>query len=213
MVATIHHRQAAIRDMANIHAIHSVGNSIATFLSNTYPRTAAGQAMPACKFELVSSGEMARLDDATTQITLYLYRITVNEHCRQQRPGRMSQEQQAPLGLDLHYLLTAWAGTAQDEQLPLAWAMRQLYQYPILDASSLTPESGWGADEVIQIIPAELPTEDMMRIWDALEPSYRISVPYIARLVRLDPDTQDDSKPVVATRFGYGPLEATGSAP
>ena len=60
--------------------------------------------------------------------------------------------------------------------------------FPILDASSLSPEAGWGANEVIQIIPAELSTEDVMRIWDALDPPYRLSVSYIARLVRLDPD-------------------------
>jgi hypothetical protein len=124
----------------------------------------------------------------------------------------MSREQQAPLGLDLHFLLTTWAGNAQDELLPLAWAMRQLYLHPILDASSLSPEAGWGSDEVIQIIPSELPTEDMMRIWDALEPPYRLSVSYIARLVRLDPDAIEQAAPVVATRFGYGTATPAGAA-
>ena len=199
--------------MANVLAIHSVGNSIVTFLRNTYPQKVAGQNMPDCGFDLISSGEMAGPVGDAIRMTLYLYRVTVNEHCRQQRPGQMSPEQQAPLGLDLHYLLTAWVGNAQDEQLPLAWAMRQLYQYPILDASSLSPEAGWATDEVIQIIPAELPTEDLMRIWDALEHPYRVSVSYIARLVRIDPDTFLDAQPVVATRFGYGPAEAAGVTP
>ncbi len=199
--------------MANVFAIHSVGNSIATFLRNTYPQTVAGQAMPGCGFDLVSSGELANPDNDSVRITLYLYRVTVNEHCRQQRPGAMSLEQQAPLGLDLHYLLSAWAGNARDEQLPLAWAMRQLYQYPILDASSLSPEAGWGGDEVIQIIPSELPAEDMMRIWDALEPAYRVSASYIVRLVRIDPDTLLDSRPVVATRFGHGDVDFAETAP
>ncbi|MEC5385332.1 DUF4255 domain-containing protein [Uliginosibacterium sp. H3] len=197
--------------MANVLAIHSVGSSIATFLRNTYPKVVAGVNMPDADFAQMSSGEMAgSIDDALTRITLYLYRVTVNEHSRQQRPALMSQEQQAPLGLDLHFMLTAWAGNAQDEQLMLAWTMRQLYLYPILDASSLSPEAGWGSDEVIQIIPSELPTEEMMRIWDALDPSYRISVPYIARLVRIDPDTILDSHRVVATRFGYGTATPAG---
>ena len=93
-----------------------------------------------------------------------------------------------PLGLDLHFLLSAWAGNARDEHTIVAWAIRQLHMFPILDASSLSPEAGWGTNEVIQIIPAELSTEDVMRIWDALDPPYRLSVSYIARLVRLDPD-------------------------
>lgn len=196
--------------MANIQAIHSVGNSIVTFLRNTYPATVGAQDMPECDFALMSSGELADTVDDATRISLYLYRVTVNEHTRQQRPGLMSPEQQAPLGLDLHFMLTAWANNAQDEHLTLAWAMRQLYLHPILDASSLSPEAAWGSEEVIQIIPSELPTEDMMRIWDALDPAYRLSVSYIARLVRIDPDTLLDAHPVVATRFGYGTATPAG---
>jgi len=44
-----------------------------------------------------------------------------------------------------------------------------------------------------------------MRIWDALTPSYRLSVSYVARLVRIDPDSDDAQfRPVVAARFAYG---------
>jgi hypothetical protein len=190
--------------MANLQAIHSVGHSLVTWLRNTYPAQAGGQAMPDCSFDLVSSGEMATPEPDVTRLTLYLYRVTVNEHQRQLRPERMSPEQQAPLGIDLHFLLTAWANTAQDELLPLTWAIRQLYEHPILDTAALSREAGWAPDEVVQIIPSELSTEDMMRIWDALEPSYRLSVSYIARRVRLDPDVFTEAAPVVATRLGYG---------
>lgn len=199
--------------MANIQAIHSVGHSLVTYLRNTYPAEVAGQAMPECGFALLSSGELAAPPDDGTRLTLYVYRVTVNEHLRQSRPDRMAPEQPPPLGLDLHLLLTAWAGNPQDELLPLAWAMRQLYQHPILDASALSPEAGWGPDEVVQIIPSELSTEDMMRIWDALDPPYRLSVSYIARRVRLDPDRLDDAAPVLATRFTYGTADPAGRAP
>ena len=45
--------------MANVFAIHSVGNSIVTYLRNSYPQAPAGLDMPDCAFELVSSGELA----------------------------------------------------------------------------------------------------------------------------------------------------------
>jgi hypothetical protein len=196
--------------MANVFAVHSVGGSIVTFLRNTYPTEIAGRAMPACGFELTSSGQLAGEIDDTTRITLYLYRVTVNEHSRQTRPARAPADGFVPLGLDLHYLLTAWAANPLDEQVTLAWAVRQLHQFPILDASSLSPEAGWSGDEVIQIVPAELTTEDVMRIWDALDPAYRLSVSYVARLVRLDPDRDtEEFRPVVAGRFVYG-SEARG---
>jgi len=191
--------------MANVFAVHSVGNSIVTFLRNTYPQQIAGRDLPACGFELTSSGQLAGDISETTHITLYLYRITVNEHSRQTRRDAAPQGSFVPLGLDLHYLLTAWSATPLDEQVALAWTIRQLHQYPVLDASSLSPEAGWADDEVIQVIPAELSTEDVMRIWDALEPAYRVSVSYVARLVRLDPDQDtEEFRNVVAGRFAYG---------
>jgi hypothetical protein len=42
-----------------------------------------------------------------------------------------------------------------------------------------------------------------MRIWDTLEPNYRLSLSYIARVVRIDPDEDSDQRPVVAMRFDY----------
>ncbi len=191
--------------MANVFAVHSVGSSIVTFLRNTYPQQIAGRPMPSCGFELTSSGQLAGDISDTTHITLYLYRITVNEHSRQTRRATAQPDSFVPLGLDLHYLLSAWAANPLDEQVALAWAIRQLHQYPVLDASSLSPEAGWSSDEAIQLIPAELSTEDVMRIWDALDPAYRISVSYVARLVRLDPDQDAPGhRPVVAGRFAYG---------
>ena len=187
--------------MANVFAIHSVGNSIATYLRNAYPATTAGMQMPVCSFDLVSCGEIASEAEQTTRITLLLYRVTVNEHARHTRPHTASANDIAPLSLDLHYLLTAWGATAVDEQTTFAWALRQLHAHPILDASSLSPEAGWSRDEVIQVVPAELSTEDMMRVWDAIEPSYRLSATYVARLVRLDPDQPGEFRPVVARRL------------
>jgi hypothetical protein len=189
--------------MANVFAIHSVGNSIVTYLRNSYPEEIAGRAMPACAFEVLSCGQLAaENDEAATRITLLLYRATVNEHSRQRRPSQAGGA--APLTLDLHYLLTAWAAIPSDEQITFAWAMRQLHEHPVLDASALSPEAGWSRDEAVQIVPHEIALDDVLRIWDALDPSYRLSSSYVARLVTLDPDEPADFRPVVAKRLAYG---------
>jgi hypothetical protein len=78
-----------------------------------------------------------------------------------------------------------------------------------MDVSSLSPEAAWGPGDVIQLIPAELSNEDIMRIWDAIEPTYRLSVSYIARVVLIDPDIHPERRPVVATRFTLTDREAT----
>ena len=81
--------------------------------------------------------------------------------------------------------------------------MRQLHQVPVLDASILSADASWAADDVIQLIPEEISTEDLMRVWDAIEPAYRLSLSYIARVVRIDPDQTTAHRPVVATRVNY----------
>jgi hypothetical protein len=191
--------------MANIRAVHSVGSSIVSYLRNAYPSEVAGRDLPACSFDLVSSGELAGELPETTRVTLYLYRVTVDQHGQRVRPS--SRERLPALSVDLHYLLTAWAGSALDEQLAMAWTMRQLHHLPVLDLSVLSPDAGWSPDEVVQVVPAELSTEDVMRIWDGLEPAYRLSTSYVARVVRLDPDEQAASAPVIARRLSLGSEE------
>lgn len=178
--------------MANVWAIHSVGNSMVTFLRNSYPQEIDGSPMPTCAFELVSSGQLAGDTEEITRITLYLYRITVDEHSRQARRSGAPSGAPAPLHLDLHYLLSAWAANPLDEQVAMAWAMRALHRSPVLDLSVLSEDGGWRRDESVHVLPAELSTEDVMRIWDALEPPYRLSASYVARVVRLDPDVDDE---------------------
>lgn len=191
--------------MANVRAIHSVGSSIVTFLRNAYPQSIDGVAMPTCSFELVSGGQLIGEQAEATRITLHLYRVTVNEHSRQGRPPGAASTSPPSLGLDLHYLLTAWGANPLDEQVPLAWAMRRLHTAPVLDRSILSADGGWGRDETVQVLPADLATEDLMRIWDALEPPYRPSSAYIARVVRLDPDGDDEQhRRVVAIRESFG---------
>lgn len=191
--------------MANVLALHSVGNSIVTYLRNSYPQQVAGITMPACSFDLMSFAQLAsNTEEATTRITLLLYRVTVDEHARQIRASNRVTDGPAPLSLDLHYMVTAWGTTSLDEQLTFAWTLRQMHEHPVLDASALSPEAGWTPDEVIQIVPAELTTEDMMRVWDGFEASYRLSSTYIARLVRLDPDQAIDPRRVVARQLALG---------
>jgi hypothetical protein len=185
--------------MASVLAVHSVGNSLVRFLDLSFPGR-FGDTEVECAFRLVSSGEMtaAATQDLNNTLTLYLYRVTVDEHFRNAAPGNGN----APLPLDLHFLLTVWSNSAVNEQSVIAWAMRQFHYNAILDLSLLSEEGGWRPGDTVQLMPAELSNEDMMRIWDALEPPYRLSVSYIARVVRIDPDgPQPDALPAAAMRF------------
>jgi hypothetical protein len=189
--------------MANHLAIHSFCQSLSDYLSQrhaTYVPPAGVPALPAASFLVLSSSKFSSHDvipDGT--VSLFLHRITIDNHLRNTRRGTAV----GPLGLDLHLLLTIWADDADDEHILLAWAMREFHQHAFLDRSSLSEEAGWAVDEQINIVPAELSPEEMARIWEAAHRGYRLSYPFIARVVRIAPDAVPDGAPVVASRFTY----------
>jgi Pvc16 N-terminal domain len=188
--------------MANHRAIYAVGSSLASFLQNSFP--ADLRASHPCQFKLVSSGEMSGSDEQTfdKMVSIYLHRITVNEHYRNATKPQEPGGKKPVIGLDLHYLLTYWGRSAEDEQLVMAWTMRQLQMNSILDKSILSNSADWAADETIQLTASNLSLEDIMRVWDALAPKYRLSIAYTARTVRLETDSEA-AGPVVTTRMIY----------
>lgn len=189
--------------MANEFALISLAESLAARLQQSYP--AALQAAHACEFRAVGSGGLlADLGGEGSVLSVWPHRVTVNEQLRNQLPQPLGVpgRRNRPLGLDVHLLLTVWSSSAATELCVLAWVMRELHRLPVMDASALSALGGWRADEVVQLVPAEMSVEDMMRLWEAIVPAYRISTPYVARIVSLDLE-EDDAGPVLARRFDY----------
>ena len=194
--------------MANIAAIRSVGSSLVEYLDRSYQAAVFPDNVnkPNCTFEAVSSvaiDEAVDPNNAGTSVRIFLYHVSVDPHLR--NSGRlMAPDMPAPpLSVALHYLFSFWSSSAENEHLVLGWTMLHLQATPLLDATILSSEARWTAEEVVQLIPEELSTADMMRIWDTLEPKYRLSLGYVARVVRIDPGEIPEQSPVVATRFNY----------
>ncbi len=184
--------------MANVQATFSVCEGLRTFLQRSYdmaePQPAAG-----LKFEVASAHQLnqRKNDEARDELSIFLYRVTVNEHQRNLVP---EQRERTPLMLDLHLLLVAWCAQPATEHALITWTMRELYQRPVLDLSVLSPGAGWARNDTVQLVPSELSNEDLMRLWDAVLPPYHLSVSYIARMVRIDADPLATYERVVATR-------------
>lgn len=197
--------------MANISAIHSVGASIATFLDRAFRALPREVREPhACRFHVFSSNELARLQegDVETTVGFYLYRITRNEHRRNLHNITPLDRGRSPILLDLHYLVTFWADSPLTEHILAAWVVQTLENYPMLDTSILSPEAGWNVGDQLQVAPEDLSSEDMMRIWDALSPSYRLSLAYVVRPVPIEMPAHEEGRPVVATASGFTGKEA-----
>jgi Pvc16 N-terminal domain len=171
--------------MANALAPHSVGNSLVSYLKKAY---AAQKVIDqAFDFRLISSGELAgSAEPARNTLTLFLYRITQAAETRSPTTPAGHGAAPAPLALELHYLLTAWADDALMEQSVLTWAMREIQMHPVLDSSTLSADGGWAASDVVQIVAEELSLDEMARIWSSLSPKHRLSVGYVVRVVRVD---------------------------
>lgn len=190
--------------MANYKAVFAVGDALATFLQKAYDPAAVG--FP-CAFRVFASPDMTSEDQTNDAVvSLFLHRITTDEHFRAATHLPDTPAEQPVLFLDLHYLLTYWGTSAEAEHTILTWTMQQLASNPILDPSILslsTADAGWDPAEFVQLMPADLSLEDILRIWDAFGPKYRLSLSYIARVVRVDRAVVP-GRPVVATRFVLG---------
>jgi hypothetical protein len=145
-------------------------------------------------------------------VSLFLYRVSVNtvQRTPPAKPGPGGRQRRSQLPLDLHFLLIPWAKDASLEQVILGWMMRTIEDTPILPAGILNTLSAgvFDADETVEIVVGHLSNEEMFRIWDVLPSDYQISVPYCARVVRIDSELdQREGGPVIARKLDFGALK------
>ncbi len=124
-------------------------------------------------------------------VSVFLYRIFPNGLKRIQpiRPLPADSQQRSQLPLDLHFLLTAWAGDASLQHTIAGWMMRTVEDLPTLPTGLLNHRHPglFRADESVTLLPAELSTEELFRIWEVIvNHAYQVSVPYVARGVKID---------------------------
>ena len=137
-------------------------------------------------------------------VSVMLYRIYHNGSHRTPS-GRVvdGQRQRTKLPVDLHFLLTAWAKTASRQHEIAGWMMRVLEDNPTLPASLLNAYQPdvFRDDEAVEIVLAELTTEDMFHIWEVMiQHVYQLSVPYVARLVQIESRQRSDELGLVRER-------------
>ena len=138
-------------------------------------------------------------------LSIFLYRVDFNKVMRAAWSATSVQDGRSHLGLDLHYLITPWAENAEDEHRVLGRAMQGIESTPILGGPMLHSSGEWDAGESIQLVLEEVSTEAVMRTFDSLPTDYRLSVPYIARVMRLDGRVAAPEGPVITAVTGAVP--------
>jgi Pvc16 N-terminal domain len=144
----------------------------------------------------------------SVRLSMYLYRILENPYMKNRFPveGTGGKLRKPPLTLDLYYLLTPLVGSPREQQIVLGKSMQILYDRAILQGGDLSDGLGTSGEE-IRLVLNPVSLEELTRVWQALEISYRLSVCYIARVVIVDSEQQHFSQPVVYKRVTYGTFQ------
>jgi hypothetical protein len=174
--------------LANFTSISATGTSIQRLLTAAFAEPPVPVANKTTKAILVQTEDFDP-DAQTIQrpaLSIFLYRVDFNKTMRAAWSAVGCHDGRAHLPLDLHFLITPWSGNAEEEHAILGRAMQCLESFPILSGPLLHQSGGWAPNEAIQLVLEEVSTEAVMRTFDSLPTEYHLSVPYIARVIRLD---------------------------
>ena len=194
--------------MAGFRAIQTTCESVMRLLQESY-RPDLIESRLNLQFDVYHAEDFK--NHMTAGVSLFLYRVHLNSTQRTPLPKPINGIPRRPqLPLDLHFFLTAWAPKASLQHAVLGWAMRTLEDRPALPASLLNGVSDgvFDNDETVDIVGGQLTNEELMRIWDDLSVEYQLSVPYVARIIRIDSMLQPSAESTVRERdFNYGALK------
>jgi hypothetical protein len=173
--------------MATYQAVTGVLNALKDALDARIAELAGDVTNPSVA--LLGSQQL-RDDPTGNTLGIYLHRISVDPYGRNrylppQRPGHAARPE---LPVNLHILLVGRSLSATAEISLVAWAMQRIGAAMLLDAAHMAAiDPNWSEQEQLQIIPEEMSTEDLMRVWDSLPGDYRLSSPYLVKTLRLEP--------------------------
>lgn len=190
--------------MADLAAVHNVGESIAQLLQKRRALLAAenrlGPVAANESIQHIGLGALSAAASPTAGLAITCYHIGYSDHAPSRTASR-NPDATNGISLELSFVISSWSATHATELANISWAMLELSRYPALDRSFLVNPSGWGRDEVIQIAPDNPSIEQLFRLWDSIKVKYRACALFKARVVRIGYGPSADAIPVVASRL------------
>jgi hypothetical protein len=148
----------------------------------------------------------------TSRLNLFLYHVSPNQgwrnHSLPSHDADGVRVSNPPLALDLHYLLTAYGAADLHAEILLGYGLQLLHETPVLTREAIrrtlapaSPVTGSIlpppldtltaselADQVeqIRLTPEALGTEEMSRLWTAIQSHYRPTAAYRASVVLIE---------------------------
>jgi Pvc16 N-terminal domain len=142
-----------------------------------------------------------------TQINLFLHQVSHNQGWRNSglpaRDGSGARVSAPPLALNLHYLVTVYGKELYAPEILLGHAMQVFHENPVLSRDAIRralsptlPDPTLPGEvaaaqlaeqmEQLKITPEALNTEEMSRLWSALQAQYRATAAYQVSVVLIE---------------------------
>lgn len=118
-------------------------------------------------------------------VSLFVHRVDFDKVTRAAFATSPQPDGTPYLPLEMRFLLTPWASNVEHELTLLGTSMLAFESTPILGPDVLDDSGEWELDESLQIVLEDMSTEAIMRMFDSLPADYHLSVPYIARIVKI----------------------------
>jgi hypothetical protein len=176
--------------MAGYQALAAVGRSLVTLLNTRFAEEIPAGRRPEAvlagttDFDLVNSSPSAVI--RYPAVSVYCYRLSVDRETRPGWSAVASQDGIPRLPLRMHLLLSAWDQFAESELEWLGLAARVLETESILTGPLLDPTGQWEPGDMVQVVPDDVALDSMSEAFQALTTDYRLCLPYLARVVRID---------------------------
>jgi hypothetical protein len=191
--------------MAGYRALAAVGRSIVALLDRRFVEELPGVRRPAAVMAGTADFDRVNSPNAVIQypaVSVYCYRLSVD---RETRPGWSSVasfDGIPRLPLRMHLLLSAWDEMAEAELEWLGLAARVLESECILTGPLLHPSGDWAPGDAVQVVQDDLALDSMSEAFQALTTDYRLSVAYLARVVRIDGVQRESADRVTSVHSG-----------
>lgn len=168
--------------MANYQSIGAVAEAIARLLQQSWQPALLGGIEP--RFEVYQGKDFST--PMAAGISVFVYQVCVDSVQRTLPPA--TPDHRRPLPVRISFLLTAWAQDASTEHDLLGWAMRAVADNPVLSSGFLNAAAAgvFRPEETVELVPTEMSNDDVFHLWQVLPSSLQLSVPYIARVVRVE---------------------------
>ncbi|MEV6041178.1 DUF4255 domain-containing protein [Nonomuraea sp. NPDC052116] len=186
--------------MATYRAIDTVCQAVVDLLRDSSSPAMFNQDLD---FRVYTTSDFAQ--HMTAGVSLFLYRVFVNGVYRtppgRAVPGEPARGSQLPV--DLHFLLIPWSKDPSTQHVLTGWMMRTLEDLPILPSGLLNRRTPgvFRPDETVEVVVGDIDDEELFRLWELIGPNaYRLSIPYVARDVRIESEVEDGAGALVQER-------------